>query len=46
MQFYIKKIDIEIEFRVDAVGKKINNFFDLINFYFNKLDRREIYLFF
>ena len=46
IQFYIKKTDIKTGFKIDIAGKKINNFSDLINSYFNKSDRREIYLFF
>ena len=46
VQSYIKEIDIKIKFEINIAEKKINNFFDPINPYFNKSDRREIYLFF
>ena len=46
IQSYIEEINIEIKFKINIAGKRINNFFDLINLYSNKSDRREIYLFF
>ena len=46
VQSYIEETNIKAGFRVNIAEKKINSFSDLINLYFNKSDRREIYLFF
>ena len=46
IQSYIEKTDIKTRLKINTIGKGVNNLFDLINFYSNKSNRREIYLFF
>ena len=46
IQFYIKETGIKTRLKINIIKKKINNLSDLINFYSNKSNRREIYLFF
>ena len=46
VQSYVEETDIKAGLKVGAAGKGVSGFSDLINPYFNKSDRREIYLFF